>query len=69
MAKNRLAAFLRGERKTFGQVDKSVAEATKKVRTKPEPKKPQLPEKEKIEVMLFKNRLQVGGLLGYSELL
>jgi hypothetical protein len=47
MAKNRLAAFLKGEKKTFGQVDKSVAEATKKVSTKLEPKKAQLPAKEK----------------------
>ena len=51
MAKNRLAAFLKGEKKTFGQVDKSVAEATKKVSAKPEPKKDQLPAREKIEVL------------------
>ena len=51
MAKNRLAAFLKGEKKTFGQVDKSVAQATKKVSTKAEPKKAQLPTKEKIEVL------------------
>ena len=51
MAKNRLAAFLKGEKKTFGQVDKSVAEATKKVSTKPEPTKAPLPAREKIEVL------------------
>ena len=51
MAKNRLAAFLKGEKKTFGQVDKNVAEATKMVNTKPEPKKAPLPMKEKIEVL------------------
>jgi ATP-dependent DNA helicase PIF1 len=51
MAKNRLAAFLMGEKKTFGQVDKSVAEATKKVNTKPEAKKTEVPAKEKIEVL------------------
>lgn len=51
MAKNRLAAFFKGEKKTFGQVDKSVAEATKKVSTKPELKKAQLPAREKIEVL------------------
>ena len=51
MAKHRLAAFLKGEKKTFGQVDKSVAEATKKVITKPEPNKAHLPASEKIEVL------------------
>jgi ATP-dependent DNA helicase PIF1 len=51
MAKSRLAAFLKGEKKTFGQVDKSVTEATKKISTKPEPKKEQLPAREKIEVL------------------
>jgi len=51
MAKNRLAAFLKGEKKTFGQVDKKVAEVTKKVNTKTEPKKAPVPIKEKIEVL------------------
>ena len=51
MAKNRLASFLKGEKKTFGQVDKSVAQATKKVNTKPEPKMAQAPKREKIEVL------------------
>jgi hypothetical protein len=51
MAKNRLASFLKGEKKTFGQVDKSVAQATKKVSTKSEPKKAQVAPKEKIEVL------------------
>jgi len=50
MAKNRLTSFLKGERKTFGQVDKSVAEATKKVKTTA-PTKAHPPQKEKIEVL------------------
>lgn len=51
MAKGRLAAFLKGEKKTFGQVDQSVALATKQAPLKQGlPKKPE--EKlEKIEVL------------------
>lgn len=51
MAKNRLASFLKGEKKNFGQVNRSVAEATKKVEIKPEAKKTQRPAQEKIEVL------------------
>ena len=64
MAKNRLASFLKGEKKTFGQVDKSVAEATKKVTAKPEAKKPQKPIQEKIEVL--PEYLEVKELIGQS---
>jgi len=51
MAKGRLASFLKGEKKTFGQVDKSVAAATKQVVTKSEPRKKQVSASEKIEVL------------------
>ena len=51
MAKNRLASYLRGKKKTFGQVDRSVAEATRKVTVRTEIKKIQKPAREKIEVL------------------
>lgn len=51
MAKSRLAAFLKGERKTFGQVDRSVASATKQVNTKSQPRVKQKVATEKIEVL------------------
>lgn len=51
MTKNRLASFLSGEKKTFGQVNKSVAEATKKVAEKKEAKNDQKLTGEKIEVL------------------
>lgn len=51
MAKNKLATFLKGKRKTFGQVDISVAEATKKTPNKTGPKKTTLPALEEIEVL------------------
>lgn len=51
MTKNRLAAFLKGEKKTFGQVDTSVAAATKQVITKPQPTKKQVIVTERIEVL------------------
>lgn len=51
MAKGRLAAFLKGEKKTFGQVDQSVAVATKKAPLKPKPAKKPEKELQKIEVL------------------
>ncbi len=51
MAKNRLAAFLKGERKTFGQVDRSVAAATKQVNTNSQRRVKQKVATEKIEVL------------------
>jgi hypothetical protein len=51
MAKSRLAAFLRGEKKTFGQVDQAVAAATKKIPEKPKPTKKPAAKVDKIEVL------------------
>ena len=51
MAKGRLASFLRGEKKTFGQVDQAVAVATKKVPEKPKPTKKPVAKVDKIEVL------------------
>ena len=51
MAKGRLAAFLKSEKKTFGQVDRSVAEATKQIAPKAELKKKSVSTPEKIQVL------------------
>jgi ATP-dependent DNA helicase PIF1 len=51
MARGRLAAFLKGEKKTFGQVDRSVAAATKQSVAKPELKKKRVSAPEKIQVL------------------
>jgi ATP-dependent exoDNAse (exonuclease V) alpha subunit len=51
MAKSRLASFLKGEKKTFGQVDRSVAAATKQIVAKSESKKNSVSVQEKIQVL------------------
>ena len=51
MAKSRISAFFKGEKKTFGEVDRSVAATTKQKTIKPEPNKKKVSTPEKIQVL------------------
>ena len=63
MAKSRLATFIKGEKKTFGEINKSVAAVTKKVLTKANLKESQLLDDDLSKIEVIPEYLEVKKLI------
>ena len=63
MAKSRLAAFMKGDKKTFGEINKSVAAVTKKVLTKATLKESQLLDDDLSKIEVIPEYLEVKKLI------
>ena len=63
MAKSRLATFMKGEKKTFGEINKSVAAVTKKVLTKTNLKESQLLDDDLSKIEIIPEYLEVKKLI------
>jgi hypothetical protein len=63
MAKSRLATFIKGEKKTFGEINKSVAAVTKKVLTKVNLKESQLLDDDLSKIEVIPEYLEVKKLI------
>jgi len=63
MAKSRLATFMKGEKKTFGEINKSVAAVTKKVLTKANLKESQLLDDDLSKIEVIPEYLEVKKLI------
>ena len=63
MTKSRLASFMKGEKKTFGEINKSVAAVTKKVLTKANLKESQLLDDDLSRIEVIPEYLEVKKLI------